>query len=803
MTHASPARLPWRAAVLALLLLAGRFAPAQQPPAQQTGLCRIQISVGDATRVALPGTHLSIANLDDPTIPPVDRTADSAGRIDLMLTPGHYRASLAHPGYQALSREIRLAEDPAYHTQALTFTLAIAAVADSVDVHADGFKADIATSATRLPLSILDTPQQVQVLTSELLRSRAVDSLKQAVEVIPAIGLQLGEGRRDNFFIRGFNAVSDVYLDGVRDDAQYYRDLSNTDHIEVLEGPAAVLYGRGSSGGLINRVSKKPSMEGTLGELSYTTGSYGDERGAADLDTLIPGTQGKLGLRLTGAAEHEGSHRHGYWADRYTFAPTLLWQPSDRTAVTAQVDRLRDDRLPDRGIPFLPATGAPAPVPIGNFYGYIGSQPGSNFIHSAVTEGTLDAKHTFADTWSLHTVQRLAGYSTNFANMYATSITPLPNGDALVARGEYNGTQDWRLAFTNLEASRTARWLGIRNTILIGAEYGRETTDSTQYNGPTNQTPVDLINPALVAPVLSTTLSRNNRFLAQTLALYAQDLVDLAPRWKALVGVRFDSFLQALELRPPTNTTPNLGRTDLAASPRLGLVYQARPWASLYANYSRTFDPSGENLSLAVNNAQLKPEVTQNFEAGAKFQLLHERLLVTTSLFRLERTNIKTTDPNNPLALLNLGEQRTDGAEFNLQGSLTPRLQVYGGYAWLDGRIVSSTTSSKGVSLQGRRPAITPLHSCSLWTTYTFASGFGVAGGLVARDVQFASTDNLARLPAYARVDASVFFRRARYEFQVNLQNLANARMYDAAQSDYQIEPAAPINGSATLRWRF
>ncbi len=692
---------------------------------------------------------------------------------------------------------------PEEDSDRLTLKLAIADTADTVEVHAEGFKADAATTATRMPMTLLETPQQVQVLTGELLRSRGVESMKQAVEVVPAVGLQLGEGRRDNFFIRGFNAVSDMYIDGVRDDAQYYRDLSNTERIEVLEGPAAVLYGRGSSGGLINRVTKKPSMEGTLGELSYMAGSYGEQRGAADLDTLVPSTGGKLGLRLTGAAEHEGSQRHFYWEDRYTFAPTLLWKPDAATAVSAQVERLRDDRLPDRGIPYLPATGAPAAVPVGNFYGYVGPLPGSNFIHSAVTDGTLDLKHGFGDDWNLHAVQRFAGYNTVFTNMYASQVTATTGGDYAVARGEYNGTQLWTTAYTNVEASVTRRWLGVQHMLLLGSEYGRDVTDSTQYNGPTNQTPVSLLSPMPTAPVLSSVLSRNNRFLGQTAAVYAQDLLTLGTKWKALVGMRVDDFRQTLELRPPTNTTANLGRTDYAASPRVGVVYAARTWASVYGNYSRTFDPSGENLSLATNNAQLEPEVTQNFEGGAKFSLLRDRVLGTMSVFRLDRTNIKTTDPNNPLALLNLGEQRTDGAEVSLQGTLARRWQVYGGYAWLDGRIVSSTTLSNGVSLQGRRPAMTPLNGGSVWTTYALENGLGAGVGVVSRAKQFAATDNLAALPAYARVDASVFYRRARYEVQANLQNIGNIRYFDAAQSDYQIYPAAPVSGTGTVRWRF
>jgi catecholate siderophore receptor len=764
--------------------------------AEAQGPQRIQIIVTDAMGAVVPGATIVLRAETAPgTV--ANGITDAKGEFAAELQRGVYMVSAGHVGFDHLEQRLDFSA-----VDRATLILPVTAATQSVDVHSYRFAAPTESTAARMPMAMLDTPQQVEVLSSELMRARAVDSMKQAVEMVPAVGLQLGEGRRDNFFIRGFNAVGDMYIDGVRDDAQYYRDLSNTEQIEVLEGPAAVLYGRGSSGGLINRVTKKPQMEGTLGELSYTAGGYGEQRGAADMDTLVPGSEGKLGFRLTGAAESEGSQRHFYWEDRYTFAPTLLWKPDVATAVSAQVERLRDDRLPDRGIPYMPATGAPADVPVGTFYGYVGPLAGSNFIHSAVTDGTLDARHALSDGWNVHAIVRFAGYNTNFINMYPSAVT-LTNGVYSVARGEYNGTQMWTNADANVEAYRTGRWLGMRHTLLVGEEFGREVTDSTQYNGPTNQTPVTLLNPADLAPVLSTVLSRNNRFLGQTEAVYAQDLVTIAPRWKALLGVRLDDFRQTLELRPPTNTTPNLGRTDVAASPRIGVVYQARSWASLYGNYSRTFDPSGESLSLAVNNAQLQPEVTQNFEVGGKANLLGERLLATVSLFRLDRTNIKTTDPNNPLALLNLGEQRTDGAELNLVGTLARHWRVYGGYAWLDGRIVSSTTLSNGVSLEGRRPAMSALHAASIWTEYSFENGFRISGGLVARAKQFAATDNLAALPAYARVDASVFYRRGRYEIQANVQNVGNIRYYDAAQSDYQIYPAAPVNATVTGRWRF
>jgi len=782
-------------AVLVLLVSVQAHASEGAAAARDSGT-ELSIQVVDTSGAAIAGARVEV--LSDGRLLRSD-AASPRGEESLRLPVGTYEVKARQAGFQEAEQQVELGAEP----MRLKLTLAVAARFESVEARTEGYLAEEETTAARVPLRLAETPQQVEVLTGELMQSRAVESMKQAMEMIPAAGLQLGEGRRDNFFIRGFNAVGDVYVDGVRDTAQYYRDLSNTERIEVLEGPAAVLYGRGSSGGLINRVTKRPQMEGTLGELSYTTGSYGEQRGTADLDTLVPRTNRKLGFRLTGAAEHEGSHRHEFWMDRYTYAPTLLWKPDSATEVRAGVERLRDDRLPDRGIPYLPSTGAPANVPIGNFYGYLGPRAGSNFIHTAVTAGSVDVRHAFGSGWNGHVSARLAGYATKFENMYASGIQQRKDGGINVLRGEYNGAQNWRLAYGSEDASRSGRWMGMQHTLLLGAEQGLEATASTQFNGPTNQTPVDLVSPAAVAPVLSTVLSRNNHFDGATQALYAQDLAAIGTRWKVLAGVRVDRFGQRLEFRPPTNTAPNLSRVDWAGSPRVGVVYGLKPWASLYGNYSRTFDPSGENLSLAANNAQLKPEVTENYEGGTKWELLHQHLLLTASIFRLDRTNIKTTDPNDPTALLNLGEQRTSGAELNGQGEINRHWRVYGGYAWLDGRIVSSTTLSNGVLLAGKRPAMTALHNGSLWTSYELGRGFGVAAAMVSKSRQFAATDNLARFAGYVRVDASAFYRTGRYDVQVNLQNIGDRRFYDAAQSDYQIYPAAPISGTATIRYRF
>lgn len=777
----------------------------QQASLKPGGAVPFRATIVDPTGAVIPEAHLTLTgepsgNSTSSALPTRRTVSNAAGEIHLRILPGLYRVRLSHAGFESLDREIAITTAA---IQDFHFVLPIERGATAVRVRSGGFAAGVNTTTAHIPLSVLETPQQVQVLTASLLRSRAVESMKQALEVIPAVGLQLGEGRRDNFYIRGFNAQSDMYIDGVRDDAQYYRDLSNTERIEVIEGPAAALYGRGSSGGLINRITKKPRMEGTLIELDYTVGSYGHQRGVGDIDTLVPGTRGKLGFRLTGAAEHSGSHRHFYWMDRYTFAPTLRWVPTDKTSMYLQIERLRDDRLPDRGIPYIPATGAPADVPVETFYGYVGKEPGSNFIHTSVTGGTYSLRHTFDSGWVLHEVARRAGYFINFDNMYPSSVIPQPGGSYLVARGQYNGWESWNEWFNDVEAYRQAKWFGLEQMFLVGMEYGHELRNQVEFQGPTNQTPVDIYNPAMVPPILSSVMTKNYDFLARTAAFYVQDLVTLAPKWQAMVGVRYDNLLQDMTFKPPTNTIPNLNRTDNAGSPRVGIVYRMTSWSSLYGNYSRTFDPSGENLSLAVNNAELQPEVTQNLETGGKFSLLHGKLLATASLFRLDRTNIKTTDPNDPTKLLNVGEQLTKGAELNFQGNLSDRWSLYGGYAWLDGRIVASNTVSNGVLLQGKRPQMTALNNGSLWTTYQYDNGFGFGGGVIAKSAQFPAFDNLAKLPGFARVDGTIFYRTHRYEIQGNMFNIGDIRYFDAAQSDYQIYPGAPVSGSVTIRYRF
>jgi catecholate siderophore receptor len=787
------------------------------------GLVRVEGVIQDDSGGLLPGAKLHFAGDGGSS---ADVAADAMGSFHIDLVPGTYRISAVQAGYQQLEQSVTV--HPGTQTR-LTLSLKIQNNVESVTVTAsDGYASTVQTTASRVPIRVLDLPQSTYTVTHQLLEDRGVDSLKDALAGVPGVQPTLGEGRRDSFDIRGFTAGNDQYIEGVRDDAQYFRDLSNTEQLDIVEGPAAVLYGRGSSGGLVNRITKKPTMEGLEGTVGVTGGSYGERRVEADAsDSWL---NNRLGGRLTGAGEDTGSQRHYFYMNRYAFAPTLRWRPSDKTDMYLQVERLRDERLPDRGIAAI--DGPQGVVPIGNYYGYILGAPAlgapHDYMHEGATDETFDLRHDFDNGWHAHEIFRNSGNVANWSTIYLSKLdnngTIIAGqssthahpggliesdadavGDAaavnpVITRGQYNAKTFQRNIFDQLEAYRSGRFAGVGHLLLVGAEYGRQTLDRAQFTGTAPS--ITLYDPVPnLAPTLSTTPSVNNRFLGQTAGVYVQDLMQIAPQWKLMAGVRFDNYKQSLDQRLPNS--PDLNRVDNKWSPRLGLLYQPKTWSTLYVSYSRNFDPSGEGLSLATNNAGLTPEQTQNYEGGAKFSSFGDKLISTVAVYDLDRDNIKTTNPANPNQLILAGEQRTLGASLSFQGSVTQRWMVYGGYAYQDAVVTKSNASFNGISFQGKRPYDIPLHSGSVWSTYRFANGWGAGGGVYFNTDSFAYTDNLVELPGYTRLDATVFYHRQHMEFDGHLSNLTNTRYYDSSHSDLELFPGAPISGLVTARYRF
>lgn len=701
------------------------------------------------------------------------------------VTPGRYVVVAFAPGFAPTAVDA----DPST-TARLKLTLDPAPISEQITVSSDLRDASVVTTATKIAASPMDIPQTIDAVPQTLFRAQAALSMQDALRNVAGVTPNLGEGRRDQFLIRGFSAQNDTLVDGVRDDALYYRDLSTVERVEVLKGPASALFGRGSSGGVINRVSKRPRLDRAIADASVMVGGFGTKR--LTFDAGKPVDSGGAAFRVAGAWEDSASFRDGGNLSRVSVAPSGTVFLSPTTSFTAQGEFLHDSRIPDRGIPSL--DGRPAPVRISQSYGF----PQDDFITTDVIGATITAEHQFGNGWLLRNVTREARHDTAWSNTYSTDARATAAA-VVVKRSQYNADQRQHNLFNQVEAIGGGRLIGLSHVMLAGVEAGRQRRDVTRFNG--TAADVALVEPVLTVPSYSTVAATDNRFSGNVVGIYAQDLIAFASRFKALVGIRADRYDQRLD--DVTSKNVDLSRVDAAVSPRAGLVYQPTPQVSFYSSVSRSFQPSGEGLSLAANSAELKPEVTRNLEAGAKMSFGGGRLTATASIFRLDRTNIKTTDPLDPTRLVLVGRQRSDGFELALDGTVTARWFLHASFADLDAAILRSNSVLSGVSIEGNRPGLTPKRSGSIWTTVDVTPKLTFGGGVTAAGDRFTSNDNLVLMPKYARLDAVASYRLGRYAVSVNVQNLANARYYESAGGNFQIYPGAPRNALLTVRYAF
>lgn len=670
-----------------------------------------------------------------------------------------------------------------------------------------GYAAAVGSTATKSSAPLRDIPQAINVLPEQLLRDQGATSMQDALRNAPGVSFNHGDGQRDQVVIRGFSAISDWFVDGVRDDGLYFRDLSDTERIEVLKGPAAVLYGRGSSGGLINRVTKKPVFGAQFGEVSLGVGSHSYKRATADLNTPIGEA---MAFRLNVAREKSDSYRDQQFTDRYNIAPSLAIKFSPQTDLLLQYTNLRDQRLTDFGIPAL--NGRPVDVPIGTYYGSAHARR-DDTVTSRVQTFTATLNHRFSDALSLRNTTRYSSYHLDRFNTLPSGTTDpvrltVGRTRGFVDRDETGWFNQTDLTYRNQLGGFQQEW-------LIGTEFGVQRKRLYSVSSAVGSQRVNIFNPVadpLPIPAANyladSAIPSNSEF--KTAALYMQDQITLAPQWKALVGARYDVFKQDTSFERKLSA---LERTDRKFSPRAGLVWQPDSVQSYYVSYSRSFQPSGENFALSTSNIDNEPEITVNKEIGAKFDLLGGALNLTTALFDLERTGIKNTDPNNPRRQINVGTQRTQGLELALNGRLPGRWDVSAGYAYLDAVMVKSlaTVSSlqlpvgAAIPVQGKTAALTPRHSAFIWAMKDLGNGFSAGGGLNYVGARYASLSNLVTLPSYLTADLAGSYKTERYELSLNLKNITNRKYYVSAHGtvDNLILPGPGREVQLTLRAKF
>ena len=658
---------------------------------------------------------------------------------------------------------------------------------------AAGYSAPTATSATKIEAPLRDIPQTVNVVPQELLRDQGARSLQDALKNVPGVGLSHGDGQRDQVTIRGFTAIADQFIDGLRDDALYFRDLSNIERIEVIKGPASVLYGRGSSGGLINRITKKPG--GDIGEVSAQVDSWNQRRGEFDFGRALGGSG--TAFRMTGAIERADSYRSQQFLNREAFAPSLALKLPGDTQLLVQGEYLSDRRVTDFGIPAF--RGRPVDVPASTYYGAANARD-VDYTQSDVKALGFMLTHRINANWSFRNTLRGYDYRLDRNNTLVGSVNEAAR-TASLNRSNVRRKEDG--VFNQAELVQKARWGGMEHQVLYGIELGRQRKDqffATQNNIAT----VSLFNPVL--PVLPFTVtavpSTNNLGILTNASAYLQDLLTLSPHWKALAGVRHDTFGQETHERRVEQ--PDLSRTDRAWSPRAGLVYQPTLAQSYYASWSKSFQPSAEAFPLAANNAQLAPEETTNRELGAKLDFFDGYATATASLFRLERTNIKSANPATN-TLIPIGVQRSDGLELTFSGRLPRGWQVYSGYAFLDSRVIQSVAVDSGQPVHGKRATLTPMRSANLWLTKALGGSFGAGGGFNYVGDRYANPGNTVTLPEYVTFDAAAWYRARSFDLQLNIFNLLDRQYIVAGHgSNGNLNlPGAPRSAQLTLRHAF
>ena len=645
------------------------------------------------------------------------------------------------------------------------------------------------TTATKTNTDVKDVPQALTTVTAQQIEDQQLRSVGDLLLFVPGASYNAGEGNRDTIVLRGNSSTADFFVDGVRDDVQYFRDFYNIDRVEVLKGPNAMIFGRGGGGGIVNRVLKRP----TLSPYRAFTGSadnWGDFRFSGDVDQALSGT---VGARLNAMYEGGRSFRNHVELHRYGINPTAAIV-SGNTRIDLSYEHFHDRRTADRGVP------ADGDEPIRGFTRTFFGDPDVSFARADVDLATIAVEHDFGGGLKLKNHTLFGDYSKFYQNVYPRGFDAATR---LVTLGAYNNATDRTTLFSQTDLVWENRLAGIDQTLLLGFELGREKSRNTRNTGsfPDGDT-TPITDPTVDANVIFAPDAddSNNRVKATVAALYVQDQIRPADWLEIVAGLRFDSFdLHVDDLRP--NDPGEFSRRDKLWSPRLGLILKPADDLSFYASYSRSYLPqSGDQFSsLDANRASLEPERFDNYEIGAKWEIL-DGLLATAAIYRLDRSNTRASDPNDPTRTVLTGKQRSRGLELGLERSVTSRWLISAGYALQDAEITETTSAAPA----GRKVPLVPRHSFSLWNRYDVTQRLGVGLGIIARSKSYASISNAVTLPGYARVDGALYYKLPLgLEAQVNVENIFGAHYFPSASNDNNIAPGAPRTVKATVGYRF
>lgn len=676
----------------------------------------------------------------------------------------------------------------------------------TVEASNESYKPETSANPQRTA-PLVDTAQTLNVIPRAVIEDREATSLRDVLRNVTGISMQAGEGGAppgDQMAIRGFSARTDIFIDGVRDFGGYSRDPFNLEQVEVAKGPSGSYTGRGSTGGSINLVSKIPQLRDSLeGSLGLGTDEY--QRNTLDINRVVGDT---TALRLN-VMQHEQNiaGRDEVFSNRTGVAPSLALGLGTDTRLTLSLLHMRQDNMPDYGIPWVPETntvlvanrGEPAPVDYDNFYGLVDR----DFETIENNLATIDIEHDFNDGMSLRNLTR---YGRTHRDFIATAPRFVSNASTDIRRSDdKHRNQVDEVIANQTDLTFVFNTGDVGHTLVTGIELVRENEENRLRTATGADSPdTDLYNPNPGDPYTEALImdGRENRSEASTRAIYIADTLDLSERWQLNLGGRFDTF--EVDYTPAGGTT--LRQSDDMFSWRTGVVYKPASNGSIYAGYGISFNPSAEGLTLsdATGNRPgtfgLDPEESRSVEVGTKWELADNRLLVNAAVFRTDKVNALTQDPADPNDYNVLdGEQRVEGFELGATGQVTDAWQLYAGYT----RMTSEILASKNPAEDGKEVGNTPEHSLSLWSTWQLTSAVSVGAGAQYVDDRFSNNTNTRVAPDYWVYDAMASWAIDRHlSVNLNIKNLTDEDYIDQVGGGHAV-PGEGRLAIASLDFKF
>lgn len=666
-----------------------------------------------------------------------------------------------------------------------------------------GYKADHSSSSTRTDTPLKDVPQAITVITKDVVNDLSIQSLTQAVEYVPGVQGAQGEGNRDAIIFRGNQTTSDLFVDGMRDDVQIFRDLYNTENLEVIKGPNAVASGRGGAGGIINRVTKQAGWD-PIREFRASLGAWDHKRAQIDIGQ---GINDVAAFRLNAVYEDSESYRDGVELERYGFAPTVTFKLSEQTKIRLNYEYFKDKRIGDRGFPSVQGGDGDnldnRPYDLGDtdqFFGNAKFSPNE----SEVNAFSAFIEHDFGNGLTIKNSTRYADYDKFYQNFYAGSSVNVNTGDLTIK--SYRDETD-RENFTNqTDLIYTLDAGSMEHKLLASFEITEQDNKNRRIKPSPSSFTVNVTNPIVPASDINaiTNIDRDQKVDVSVFAVTLQDQIKFNDKWSAVVGFRYDNIDIDYD---DIKNGESINIDDDLFSPRVGLIYSPAENLSLYANYSITRVPrTGDQLvSLRGNIDQgtFDPEKFVNKEIGAKLDIT-PRLALNMAAYILDRENVVAADPDDAANTILVDGQETKGLEISLAGQVTSKWDILAAATFQKGQL---TKDIDATTLDGAQLANTPDRTFSLWNKYQINDIWSVALGVVSVSQRLSALEKTTAtsiMPGYTRYDAAVYADFTdNLRLQINIENLTDKEYALFGHNTNNITPGAPLNGRATLIYNF